>query len=46
MSIRTPEKKGSDKLMRMGHTADEYGSDPGLVGKMNSKPKDLKLGGK
>lgn len=44
MATNTPEKKGTDKFMRQGQTAGDYGSDPGVVKRANAKPRDLKAG--
>lgn len=44
MATSTPERKGTDKFMRQGHTASQMGSDPGVTPRPNTKPKDLKPG--
>jgi hypothetical protein len=44
MGTKTPEQKGTDKFMRQGHTAHDYGNDPGYTKKSNTKPRDLKPG--
>jgi hypothetical protein len=44
MAQTTPERKGTAQFMRQGHTASDFGNDPGYVKKANAKPKDLKPG--
>jgi hypothetical protein len=44
MPTNPPVRKGTDKVMRQGQTAHDYGNDPGYVKKNNTKPKDLKPG--